>query len=144
MVFYKPEPLHLLLCKVNRTCIPAKSPLHEIIVDLVRKRLQIIGISHFKAYYGYKISKLSHCASLYLIRLFYGITVPQTLNCNALAFQLLIQFFQAFYRHGTIFVTLVVNDTKCNYLVLVFFYKLMERLDCPVNVFLLLGVKVSK
>ena len=43
------QPLYLLVRKMYRACVPAQGPLHEVIIHLVRKGREVVGIAHLEA-----------------------------------------------------------------------------------------------
>ena len=93
MVFNQTQPFHLFFGKLNVSGITFERPLHKVIIHLIRKRAEVIGIAHLKANDGDEVCQLRHRATLYLVRLLDGIAVPQAFYGDALGFQLAIQFF---------------------------------------------------
>lgn len=83
MVFNQTQPFHLFLGKLDMSGVLLECPLHEVIVHLVRKRGEGIGVAHLKADDRNQIGKLCHCAALDLTRLLDGIAIPQALHRNA-------------------------------------------------------------
>ena len=129
---------------MDMACVPAQRPLHEVIIHLVRKRGEVIGIAHLKADDGDQVRKLRHGAPLDLFRLPDGIAFPQALDGDALRLQLFIQGFELCDRHGTVLVPLIVNDPQGKDLILVLLDKRMEGLEDAVCIRLLVGIIPGK
>ena len=91
MILDEPQPLHLLLGKVDGPGVAAEGPLLEIVADPLGKGDEGIRCAHLKPDKGDQISQLHDCAPLYLLWLLDGVAVPQPVHRDVSGFQPFIQ-----------------------------------------------------